>query len=64
MTAVMLRSFLYAPATSGRKLERLGDAGADAVVIDLEDAVAEAEKDPRARRSPLPWRASRGPCGA
>jgi len=46
----MLRSFLYAPATSGRKLERLGDAGADAVVIDLEDAVAEAEKD-RARET-------------
>ena len=42
------RSFLFAPGTDERKLVRALDCGADAVVADLEDAVAAPEK-PAAR---------------
>ena len=44
----MSRSFLFVPADSGRKLEKAGSAGADALILDLEDAVAPAAK-PAAR---------------
>ena len=39
-----LRSHLYAPGNNERLLERVMGAGADAVVLDLEDAVPLAEK--------------------
>lgn len=42
------RSYLYVPANRGDLLAKVHDAGADAVVIDLEDAVPPAEK-PAAR---------------
>lgn len=42
------RSFLFAPGSDERKLEKALEAGADAVVFDLEDAVVPAEKE-RAR---------------
>jgi citrate lyase subunit beta/citryl-CoA lyase len=42
------RSFLFAPGSEERKLVRALESGADAVVADLEDAVAPAEK-PSAR---------------
>ena len=38
------RSFLFAPGSEERKLVRALGSGADAVVADLEDAVAAAEK--------------------
>ena len=38
------RSFLFAPGSEERKLGRALESGADAVVADLEDAVAPAEK--------------------
>lgn len=41
----MLRSLLFAPASDDRKLVRVGTFGADAIVLDLEDAVADAEKE-------------------
>jgi len=45
----MIRSFLFVPADSERKLLKAGDAGADALILDLEDAVAaEARPDARA----------------
>lgn len=45
MTAdLLLRSLLFVPGNDSRKLGKAGSAGADLVVIDLEDAVAEAEK--------------------
>jgi citrate lyase subunit beta/citryl-CoA lyase len=44
----MLRSFLFCPATSERKIAKAFDSPADAVIIDLEDAVAVNEK-PAAR---------------
>lgn len=44
----MLRSLLYVPAHSERFLAKAHERGADAIVLDLEDAVPEADKD-RAR---------------
>lgn len=35
----MTRSFLFVPADSERKLQKAGGAGADALILDLEDAV-------------------------
>jgi citrate lyase subunit beta/citryl-CoA lyase len=39
-----MRSFLFAPADSDRKLEKALTSGADAVIIDLEDSVAPDRK--------------------
>ncbi|HAT36480.1 MAG TPA: CoA ester lyase [Rhodospirillaceae bacterium] len=38
------RSFLFAPGNHPRKVEKVFDCGSDAVILDLEDAVANAEK--------------------
>lgn len=40
----VMRSLLFAPANEERKVRRLVGSGADAIVLDLEDAVADAEK--------------------
>lgn len=40
----LLRSFLFAPGNRPRMLEKVGHCGADAVIVDLEDAVPIAEK--------------------
>jgi citrate lyase subunit beta/citryl-CoA lyase len=40
----LLRSLLFVPGSDERKLGKVGGFGADAMVIDLEDAVADAEK--------------------
>lgn len=45
-----LRSFLYVPAHSERFLAKAHERGADAIILDLEDAVPEADKD-RARHA-------------
>ncbi|MGE0583226.1 MAG: CoA ester lyase [Steroidobacteraceae bacterium] len=42
--AVGLRSFLFAPGSHARRVAKVFTAGADAVILDLEDAVAPAEK--------------------
>jgi citrate lyase subunit beta/citryl-CoA lyase len=39
-----MRSFLFVPADSPRKLEKSLDSGADAIIIDLEDAIAVDQK--------------------
>ena len=44
----MNRSFLFVPADSERKLKKAGGAGADALILDLEDSVA-ADARPEAR---------------
>lgn len=45
MTApLLLRSLLFAPANEPRKTSKLSASGADAVVLDLEDAVAREQK--------------------
>jgi citrate lyase subunit beta/citryl-CoA lyase len=46
-----LRSLLFAPGNHPRKLEKVGGFGSDAIVLDLEDAVADAEKT--AARQPV-----------
>jgi citrate lyase subunit beta/citryl-CoA lyase len=43
------RSLLFTPATSPRRVEKAFTCGADGVIVDLEDAVAVAEK-PQARK--------------
>ncbi|MEJ2255836.1 MAG: CoA ester lyase [Woeseiaceae bacterium] len=45
----MSRSYLFVPADSERKLAKAGDAGADALILDLEDAVS-ADAKPAARQ--------------
>src|SRR4030095_14500588 len=40
----MYRSFLFAPGNHARKVMKVFDCGADNVILDLEDAVAKAEK--------------------
>lgn len=59
----MARSFLFVPGDSGRMLDKAADRGADALILDLEDAVDAARKDEarrltvaylRSRRSPGP----------
>ena len=44
----MLRSLLYVPAHNERFLSKAHERGADGIILDLEDAVPEADKD-RAR---------------
>jgi citrate lyase subunit beta/citryl-CoA lyase len=44
----MNRSFLFVPADSERKMRKAGDAGADALILDLEDSVAPGAR-PEAR---------------
>ncbi|MCG2840944.1 CoA ester lyase [Sandaracinobacter sp. RS1-74] len=44
MTALPLRSMLFIPGDSDKKLAKVKDCGADAVILDLEDAVAHANK--------------------
>lgn len=45
MARPQLRSLLFVPGDDERKLRGAADRGADAVVVDLEDAVAETQKD-------------------
>ncbi|MHB1567648.1 MAG: HpcH/HpaI aldolase/citrate lyase family protein [Solirubrobacteraceae bacterium] len=40
-----IRALLFAPGSDQRKLSKLPLSGADGIVVDLEDAVAESEKD-------------------
>ena len=40
-----IRSFLFAPGNHHRKVEKVFVSGADAVILDLEDAVAISEKE-------------------
>jgi citrate lyase subunit beta/citryl-CoA lyase len=48
MHSITARSWLFAPGDSERKMEKAAASAADAVILDLEDAVAEVEK-PKAR---------------
>ena len=56
------RSVLYMPGSRPRALEKARSLPADALILDLEDAVAPAEKPGRA--SSLPRRCGRGYGGA
>ena len=46
--ATLLRSFLYVPGDRADRVAKALDAGADAVLIDLEDSVAFSAKESRA----------------
>jgi citrate lyase subunit beta / citryl-CoA lyase len=48
VTLANVRSFLFVPGDSSRKLLKAAESDADALIVDLEDAVAPREK-PRAR---------------
>ncbi len=65
MTTAQPRSWLFVPADSDRKLAKAADIGADALILDLEDAVAEVNR-PRARLLCLDylrsWDHTRGQC--
>ena len=54
ISAISHRSYLFAPGSNERLLGKLLDAGADAVIVDLEDAVAASEKS-RARAAVVAW---------
>lgn len=57
------RSWLYVPGDAGSRLARAPDRGADALIVDLEDGVAETAKN-RARDEAAHWLAGqrrRGP---
>ena len=41
----MIRSLLYVPASAPRFVAKAHERGADAIILDLEDSVAVAEKD-------------------
>lgn len=45
MTLPLWRSLLYIPANNERFIAKAAQRGADAIILDLEDAVAEAAKD-------------------
>jgi citrate lyase subunit beta/citryl-CoA lyase len=52
-TRHLRRSFLYVPGSEERKLVKAQTLGADAVILDLEDAVAPERKAARERISGL-----------
>src|SRR3989442_1477443 len=55
-----MRSLLFVPADSERKLARGLDSGADALILDLEDSVAAANR-PIARKQAREFLAAHGP---
>jgi len=54
-----LRSFLFVPADSERKLAKAAEAGADVLLLDLEDSVG-AERKPAARAMAAKWLGTAG----
>jgi citrate lyase subunit beta / citryl-CoA lyase len=50
----MIRSYLFVPADSDRKLAKGADSGADALILDLEDSVA-ADRKAGARQTALAY---------
>jgi citrate lyase subunit beta/citryl-CoA lyase len=54
-----MRSLLFVPADSGRKLARAAEAGADILLLDLEDSVG-LHRKPAARQMAAEWLATPG----
>ena len=50
-----MRSLLFVPADSGRKLDRARQSGAAAVILDLEDSVVPANRRRREVKRALFW---------
>ena len=59
-TSQPLRSWLFTPATRPERFRKAASAGADVLILDLEDSVAPADKD-RARAAALGYLASAAP---
>jgi citrate lyase subunit beta/citryl-CoA lyase len=57
-----MRSLLFVPADSDRKLDRSRQSGADGLILDLEDSVVPANR-PAARRQARAFLASSGSAG-
>lgn len=57
LDAALLRSLLFVPATRPERFARAAASGADAVIVDLEDAVADDAKD-AARGEAVAWAAA------
>src|SRR5438477_3363807 len=57
-----MRSLLFVPADSERKLSRAPHSAADGLILDLEDSVVPANR-PLARRQARDFLASTGPVG-
>ncbi|KQT94778.1 hypothetical protein ASG49_00245 [Marmoricola sp. Leaf446] len=55
------RSFLFVPGNRPDRFAKAESAGPDLVILDLEDAVAPAEKE-RALHEVVPWAAAHGRC--
>jgi hypothetical protein len=60
----MDRSYLFAPGHNPKLLTRVFDAGADAVMLDLEDAVPPEAKETARRPSLTPWPSTPPGCGS
>lgn len=62
MSAVreLARSLLFVPGHQEERFDKARDSGADAIVLDLEDAVPPARKD-ESRATVAQWLAARGP---
>jgi citrate lyase beta subunit len=60
----MYRSYLFAPGHDAKLLAKVFDAGADAVMLDLEDAVPPTPSTSRARWSPTRWPSGRAGSGS
>ena len=56
-----MRSLLFVPADSPKKLDKGLTSGADALIVDLEDSVsADRKAEARASALRLPWRSREG----
>ncbi len=62
MSSLPLRSMLFIPADSEKKLSKVDACGADAVILDLEDAIA-PENKPLARKLATDFMKERPPIG-
>jgi citrate lyase subunit beta/citryl-CoA lyase len=60
LATAAVRSYLYVPGDRPDRLAKAGARGADALILDLEDSVAPAAKDP-ARRTVAHWLGQHGP---
>jgi hypothetical protein len=56
MSSMRFRSVLYVPANNARALEKATKLACDAVILDLEDALAPEAKSAGARLCAGPWR--------
>src|SRR6185503_6382059 len=60
--AALVRSWLFCPGSRPERFVKATASGADAVIVDLEDAVPPAEKD-RARGHVVTWLGAERPAG-